>query len=163
MRWKDQPHLRLHLENWGRVDEDRVPNVIVITPVALNLVHIIDCSSLGCSSIGGVLCQKQVHVSRAGKSNYSPQNVGCNYLSLPFIPVSGTTLLIWYLPPNHPKLKSRSSITSVSFVNPCWHLGISFTATDFIMSSNGMLFPWDDTYCHTKVEIYAVYGLYSRI
>ena len=40
---------------------------------------------------GGVLRQKQV--SMAGTSNYIPQYVGCNYLSLPLIPPSGTTLL----------------------------------------------------------------------
>ena len=39
--------------------------------------------------ISGVLCQKQV--SRAGTSNYITNTVGCNYLSMPLIPASGTT------------------------------------------------------------------------
>ena len=42
---------------------------------------------------GGVLCQKQV--SRTGASNPYSLSVGCNYVSLPLIPVSGTILLKW--------------------------------------------------------------------
>ena len=41
-----------------------------------------------------VWCQKQVF--QAGISNYIPQfTAGCDYLSLPKIPASGTNVLIW--------------------------------------------------------------------
>ena len=44
--------------------------------------------------IWGHWCEKQV--SQAGLSNCIPQNtVGCNYLSLPEIPASGTQVLIY--------------------------------------------------------------------
>ena len=44
--------------------------------------------------ISGLCCQKQV--SQAGISNYIPQfTVGCNYLSLPEITVSGNKVLIY--------------------------------------------------------------------
>ena len=58
--------------------------------------------------IRGLCCQKQV--SQAGISKYIPQfNVGCNYLSLPEIPASGSKvlilLLIW-----HKTMFSRNSV-----------------------------------------------------
>ena len=37
--------------------------------------------------------QCQEHISRAGTNNYIIVSVASNYLSLPFIPVSGTTPL----------------------------------------------------------------------
>ena len=43
-------------------------------------------------NICGHVCQKQV--SRAGTSNYIPHTVGCNDLSMPLIPASGTHVLI---------------------------------------------------------------------
>ena len=54
------------------------------------------CLFIGIYSIWGLWCQKQV--SQAGISNCIPQNtVGCNYLSLPVIPASGTYVLIWWI------------------------------------------------------------------
>ena len=45
--------------------------------------------------IWGLCCQKQV--SQTGIINYIPQfTVGCNYLSLPEIPVSGNKVLIYH-------------------------------------------------------------------
>ena len=55
--------------------------------------------------IWGVLNQK--HVSKMGTSNH--KNVGCNYLSLPLIPASSTTFLIFVMTSSNGSIFSGTS------------------------------------------------------
>ena len=60
----------------------RLSNILLTTALTLDQVIM----------ICGLVCQKQV--SRAGTDNFLPTDtVGCNYLSLPLIPASGTQVI----------------------------------------------------------------------
>ena len=84
IRWDEQPGstLIIWLDQYLSIDITRDRGLIPLLMI-----------------IWGLWCQKQL--SQAGMNNRIPRySVGCNYVPLPEIPVSGTKVLIWYMGSN---------------------------------------------------------------